>query len=63
MKVDPLQLNSVFKNPRYRRIKRFMLKQLAKLAPCVGPACNLEIAKPSKPLPKAKPKKKGAKKP
>jgi arylsulfatase A-like enzyme len=57
MRVDPLQLNSVYTSPRYRKIKKFMLKQLAKLAPCRGSACNLEIAKPAKPLP-VKPKRK-----
>ena len=53
---DPLELTSVWKNGRYAPVKKFLLKKLAKLVHCSGPACNEEIGKPPKPL--AKPKKK-----
>jgi arylsulfatase A-like enzyme len=53
MAHDPLQLNSVYKNPRYKVIKKLLLKRLAKLTACVGEACNPIIKKPPKPIPKS----------
>jgi N-acetylglucosamine-6-sulfatase len=54
MPRDPLQVNSVWKNPRYFPVRKFLLKKLAKLSPCVGSACNRELKKPPKPLKKIK---------
>ncbi len=51
---DPLMLASVWKNGRYAPVKKFLLKNLAKLVHCSGPACDTEIGKPPKPLAKAK---------
>lgn len=53
---DPLELSSVYKNARYFPVRKFLLKHLARLTRCSGPACDAEIGKPPKPL--AKPKKK-----
>jgi arylsulfatase A-like enzyme len=61
LKADPLQLDSVYKNGRYRAIKKYLLKKLAALTPCVGPSCYPEIDKPPKPLPPKRSKKKGKK--
>jgi N-acetylglucosamine-6-sulfatase len=58
MKLDPLQLDSVYKSGRYRAIRKFLLKSLAKLTPCVGVTCNADIGKPPKPLPPKRPNKK-----
>ncbi len=55
---DPLMLNSVWKNGRYAPVKKFLLKKLAKLVHCSGPACDREIGKPPKPLAKPKKRKK-----
>jgi N-acetylglucosamine-6-sulfatase len=52
---DPLMLRSIWKNRRYAPVKKFLLKRLAKLVHCSGPACSKQIGKPPKPL--AKPKK------
>jgi N-acetylglucosamine-6-sulfatase len=60
LKTDRLEVNSVYKNLRYRGVRKFLQKALAKLTPCAGAACNLEAGKPPKPLPpKKRPKKKG----
>jgi arylsulfatase A-like enzyme len=55
---DRLEVNSVFKNRRYVAVRKFLQKALAKLTPCVGASCNLEIGKPPKPLPAPKKAKK-----
>jgi N-acetylglucosamine-6-sulfatase len=60
LQKDRLEVNSFYKNGRYAAVRKFLLKALAKLSPCVGAACNVEIGKPPKPLPKQK--KKGKKK-
>ena len=52
MPNDPLQVNSVWKNSRYFPVRKFLLKKLATLTPCVGTGCNVELKKPPKPLPK-----------
>ncbi|MGH2983863.1 MAG: sulfatase family protein [Solirubrobacterales bacterium] len=59
---DRLEVNSFYKDARYKPVRKFLLKALAKLSPCVGASCNLEIGKPPKPLPKPKPKVKKKKK-
>jgi N-acetylglucosamine-6-sulfatase len=60
LKKDRLEINNFYKNGRYRAVRKFLLKKLAKLSPCAGAGCNFEAGKPPKPLP---PKKKGKKKP
>jgi N-acetylglucosamine-6-sulfatase len=47
---DRLELKSVYKNPRYFPVRKFLLKHLARLTRCLGPACSAEIKKPPKPL-------------
>ncbi|MDP9187833.1 MAG: sulfatase [Actinomycetota bacterium] len=54
MPSDPLQIKSVWKDPRYAPVRKWMLKKLAKLTPCVGTACNAELGKPPKLLEKRK---------
>jgi arylsulfatase A-like enzyme len=51
---DPLELNSVYKDRHYAPVRKFLLKKLAKLVHCSGPACNREIGKPPKPVTKLK---------
>lgn len=63
MAKDRLQVNSVYKNPRYKKIKKLLLRKLAKLTQCSGATCNPIIKKPPKPIPKKKLKRPGAKKP
>jgi arylsulfatase A-like enzyme len=64
MAKDRLQVNSVYKNPRYKKIKKLLLRKLAKLTQCSGDACNPIIKKPPKPIPKKKLKRPpGSKKP
>jgi arylsulfatase A-like enzyme len=63
MAKDPLQVNSVYKNPRYKVIKKLLLKRLAKLTQCAGATCNPIIKKPPKPLKKSQLKRPGRKKP
>jgi N-acetylglucosamine-6-sulfatase len=58
LSLDPLELNSIWKNGRYAPVKKFLLKRLAKLVHCSGPACDKEIGKPPKPLAKPKKRKK-----
>jgi arylsulfatase A-like enzyme len=53
MAKDPLQVNSVYKNPRYKAIKKLLLKRLAQLSHCSGETCNIIIKKPPKPIPKS----------
>ena len=45
---DPGQVDSVYKDFRYTRVVKYLLKKLAKLTPCVGSRCNAEIQKPPK---------------
>jgi N-acetylglucosamine-6-sulfatase len=59
LKKDRLEVNNFYKNGRYRAVRKFLLKKLARLSPCVGPSCSLEAGKPPKPLP---PKNRGKKK-
>jgi N-acetylglucosamine-6-sulfatase len=54
LSTDPLELHSVYKDSRYFPVRKFLQKQLAKLVHCSGTACNQEIGKPPKALPKAK---------
>jgi N-acetylglucosamine-6-sulfatase len=54
MPRDPLQVNSVWKNPRYAPVRKYLLKKLAVLSPCIGTGCNEQLKKPPKPLKKRK---------
>ena len=54
MPSDPFQVDSVWKNSRYFPVRKWLLKKLAKLTPCVGTGCNIELGKPPKPLKKPK---------
>jgi N-acetylglucosamine-6-sulfatase len=56
LRKDRLEVNSFYKNGRYKAVRKFLIKALAKLTPCVGATCNVEIGKPPKPLPKRKQK-------
>jgi arylsulfatase A-like enzyme len=58
MREDPLQNSSVYKDPRYKDVRVWMLKRLPKYTRCIGVACNKPLRKPPKPL-KNLPKKKG----
>jgi N-acetylglucosamine-6-sulfatase len=58
LKRDRLELNNFYKNGRYRAVRKFLLKKLAKLSPCAGANCNFEAGKPPKPLPPKHPGKK-----
>jgi arylsulfatase A-like enzyme len=58
LRKDRLEVNSFYKDARYKAVRKFLLKALAKLSPCVGASCNLEIGKPPKPLKKPKKAKK-----
>ena len=60
MREDPLQTDSVYGDPRYRKIRTWMLKRIKKFPRCQGDKCNRELAKPPKPLKAAK--RKGGKK-
>jgi arylsulfatase A-like enzyme len=60
MRLDPLQLDSVYSDGRYLAIRKYMLKKLARLTPCIGAVCNRQLKKPPKPLPEPK-KRKGRK--
>ncbi len=48
MAEDPEQVDSVYKDFRYTRVVKYLLKKLAKLTPCVGSRCNAEIQAPPK---------------
>ena len=47
-------MDSVWKNSRYFPVRKWLLKKLATLTPCVGTGCNAELRKPPKPLKKRK---------
>jgi hypothetical protein len=57
---DPLQLKSIYKDSRYFRVRKYLLKKLAFISHCQGGTCTQEFGKPPKPL--AKPKHPGKKK-
>jgi len=57
MAKDRLQLKSVFKNRRYKPVKKWLLRRLARLTPCVGATCNVHLGKPPKVLKKSQLKK------
>ena len=54
LQKDRLEVNSFYKDGRYKAVRKFLIKALAKLTPCVGATCNVEIGKPPKPVPKRK---------
>jgi arylsulfatase A-like enzyme len=60
LRTDPLQLKSIYKDSRYFRVRKYLLKKLAFLSRCQGGTCNEEYGKPPKPL--AKPKRPNKKK-
>ena len=60
MRKDPLQLESLYREPEYKDIVKWMLKRIKKFTRCAGDACNRELKKPPKPL-KIKEEKKGKK--
>jgi N-acetylglucosamine-6-sulfatase len=59
MRKDPLQLDSVYRDPEYARIVKWFLKRIKKFTRCAGDACNRELRKPPKPLKLQKKKGKG----
>ena len=65
MRRDPLQVNSVYEDARYVNVRKFLIKKLAALQPCIGTGCNVEVGSPPKPRKKLKkpPKKESGKKP
>ncbi|MGH2924249.1 MAG: sulfatase family protein [Solirubrobacterales bacterium] len=54
MEEDELQTNSVWDDPRYRKVRKWMLKRIKKFTRCQGEKCNRKLAKPPKPLPERK---------
>ena len=54
LRTDPLQLKSIYKDSRYFRVRKYLLKKLAFLSRCQGGTCNEEYGKPPKPLAKRK---------
>jgi len=56
--VDKLELKSVYKNPRYFPVRKYLLKKLAKLSGCTGGFCSRDLGKPPKVLAKKKKRKK-----
>jgi arylsulfatase A-like enzyme len=55
MRRDPLQVNSVYEDPRYVQVRKFLIKKLAALQPCIGTGCNVEVGTPPKPRKRLKP--------
>ncbi len=51
---DPLQIESVYEDKRYVNVRKFLIKKLAALQPCIGTGCNVEVGDPPKPLKKLK---------
>lgn len=58
LRTDPLQLKSIYKDSRYFRVRKYLLKKLAFLSRCQGGTCTQEFGKPPKPLAKPKKRKK-----
>jgi N-acetylglucosamine-6-sulfatase len=52
MLVDPAQLHSVVRDPRYRYVRRWLFTQLVPLSTCAGSACRVETGPEPAPLPK-----------
>lgn len=55
---DPYELNSLHRNRRYRKVRRFLRRALADLGRCNASDCRRQLAKPPKPLPRKKRKSK-----
>jgi arylsulfatase A-like enzyme len=49
MRKDPLQVESVYDDPAYKDVVRWMLKRIKKFTRCQGEDCNRELKKPPKP--------------
>jgi N-acetylglucosamine-6-sulfatase len=60
LRTDPLELKSIYKDSRYFRVRKYLLKKLAFISHCQGGTCTQEFGKPPKPL--TKPKHAGKKK-
>jgi arylsulfatase A-like enzyme len=58
---DPAQLYSLHRNPRFKKVRKWLFNRLVKLIPCEGPKCREEIGKPPKPAKKKKKKRAAAK--
>jgi N-acetylglucosamine-6-sulfatase len=56
MREDPLQIDSVYQDRRYVTVRKWLIKRLASLQPCIGTGCNVEVGKPPKPLKELKKK-------
>ncbi len=52
MKLDPAQLHSVVRDPRYRQVRRWLYQALVPLSSCVGPSCRVELGPDPLPLTK-----------
>jgi arylsulfatase A-like enzyme len=62
MVKDPLQINSVYEDKRYVKVRKWLIKRLAALQPCIGTGCNVEVGKPPKPRKRLKKPPKGERK-
>jgi N-acetylglucosamine-6-sulfatase len=59
---DPAQLRNKTGDPRYRRVRKFLRRQITAFAACGGPTCRIEIGPDPRPLKRksrSKPKDKG----
>lgn len=56
MALDPAQLSSLHRNPRYKWVRKWMLAKLAGLANCEGAACSASLGIEPTPLKKHKKK-------
>ncbi len=60
MLKDPAQLRSMAKSPRYRRVRKVLLRRLLALANCQADGCQVNHRRDPKPVKRAKRKKKPA---
>lgn len=54
MRIDPHQLENVTKNPRYDRVRTWLLAELSNYADCAGAGCRAETDREPTPLPPEK---------
>lgn len=59
MRVDPAQLNSKHKDPRYRLVRKWLFDKLTEFSSCAGASCLAGVD--TEPLPAAKRKSRGKK--
>ncbi len=57
MKADPLQLESVHRDKRYVKVRKYLLDRLNEYRGCIGAGCNIVLGPDPKPLKKRKAKK------